>query len=39
IGRTARIGKRGKATYFITSSNRILAERIKRNIRDNRVLS
>ncbi|RIA97356.1 P-loop containing nucleoside triphosphate hydrolase protein [Glomus cerebriforme] len=39
VGRTARAGKRGKATYFITKKDRQLAERIKRNIRDKRVLS
>ncbi|RGB44097.1 P-loop containing nucleoside triphosphate hydrolase protein [Rhizophagus diaphanus] len=39
VGRTARAGKRGKATYFVTKKDRQLAERIKRNIRDKRVLS
>ncbi|CAG8567089.1 4568_t:CDS:1 [Funneliformis caledonium] len=39
VGRTARAGKRGKATYFVSKKNRELAERIKRNIRDRRVLS
>jgi superfamily II DNA/RNA helicase len=39
VGRTARAGKRGKATYFVTKKDKQLAERIKRNIRDKRVLS
>ncbi|GBC02972.1 hypothetical protein RclHR1_04910005 [Rhizophagus clarus] len=39
VGRTARAGKRGKATCFVTKKDRQLAERIKRNIRDKKVLS
>ncbi|CAG8575720.1 220_t:CDS:1, partial [Acaulospora morrowiae] len=39
VGRTARAGKGGRATYLITKKNATLANRIKRNIRDRRVLS
>ncbi|CAG8580131.1 14341_t:CDS:2 [Ambispora leptoticha] len=39
IGRTGRAGKAGKVTCFVTKKNRRLAERIRRNVRDNKVLS
>ncbi|KAG9285916.1 hypothetical protein G9A89_013341 [Geosiphon pyriformis] len=39
IGRTARAGKSGQVTCFITRKDRTLADRIKRNVRDNKVLS
>ncbi|CAG8486098.1 10463_t:CDS:1 [Paraglomus occultum] len=39
VGRTARAGRVGKVTCFITKKNRELADRIRRNIRDGRVLS
>ncbi|RIB09205.1 P-loop containing nucleoside triphosphate hydrolase protein [Gigaspora rosea] len=39
VGRTARAGRKGEATYFITKKNRELSSRIYRNIRDGRVLS
>ncbi|CAG8433540.1 6293_t:CDS:1 [Diversispora eburnea] len=38
VGRTARAGNYGRATHFVTKKSRELAERIKRNIRDRRVL-
>ncbi|CAG8490105.1 3664_t:CDS:2 [Ambispora gerdemannii] len=38
IGRTGRAGKTGKVTCFVTKKNRRLAERIRRNVRDNKVL-
>ncbi|CAG8717094.1 12830_t:CDS:2 [Cetraspora pellucida] len=39
IGRTARAGRKGEATYFITKKNRELASKISKNIKEGRVLA
>ncbi|CAG8749044.1 27384_t:CDS:1, partial [Racocetra persica] len=39
IGRTARAGRKGEATYFITKKNRELASKISKNIREKKVLA